>query len=193
MSRQVVSGYVGRSVSAAELIEAVANSLGVPNDAVAALDSNEVDPVAYVEVLRESGEYPTRVTAFVDDARVPVGAGKRDLIAVLARQLGASLLYDDGTSTNPYRWVRVDPDGRRYEVFDDPASETLRIDPAHEPLRIDEELEWEQASLDSALATMVSATGQPAPAVELRRLAELRRVLTERQRSPRGPTGTVVK
>lgn len=135
--RQLVSGYLSRVVEGESVRSAVADSLGLSKTDIVLGDA-DADPVVFVEVTPEGGEFPTRVIAFVDAARTPAFTGKPRLLADLARRLGASVLYDDGGSTSPYRWVRVDPDGRRYEVFEDTTSDDLRLDPSEDAQLLDE-------------------------------------------------------
>jgi hypothetical protein len=56
----------------------------------------------------------------------------------MSRSLGEDILYDDGASFNPYRWVLMTPDGTRFEVFEDPDAEPsdLLIDPRIPPRQL---------------------------------------------------------
>ena len=58
----------------------------------------------------------------------------------LARVLGQEVLYDDGASSVPTRWVLVRPDGTRFEVFEDSTQEgpDLVLDSDEPPRRLPE-------------------------------------------------------
>jgi len=132
--RRIVSGYLGRVVEAAQVRAALATALAVPSADVVADDDDAPAPAAYVEVTYGPGDLPTRFVAFVDPARAP---DEDALVVALARTLGASVFYDDGASSDPTRWLRVDADGARYEVFDVGASDELRLDPTRGTRRLD--------------------------------------------------------
>lgn len=130
--RTVVSGYLQRALDVATLRAAWAAVLDVPVVRVAVGDAATDDAAVALEVTAEPGEYQTRFVAFVAPGLDPSA-----LIAALARWLDVSVLYDDGASTDPTRWVRVDPDGARDEVFEDTSSEGLRLDPERGARRLD--------------------------------------------------------
>jgi hypothetical protein len=91
--------------------------------------------VAFVEAWTQHGDFGLRLEVFVDTTRAPGYRGEAALLAGLARALGEDVLFDDGASTNPYRWVLVRPDGALFEVFED-----ARVDPPF--LVLDRRLEW---------------------------------------------------
>ena len=131
--RVLIAGYLRRFDGWSRLCEAMAAVLGVPPSQVIALEASG-DPVAFLSARTQHGDFAVAIEAFVDRTRAPGFAGKDAMMAALARQLGVEILYDDSSSTIPYRWVLASPEGKRFEVFERPDDgPDLRLDPAHAP------------------------------------------------------------
>jgi hypothetical protein len=120
--REMVSGYLRRLDDWTALRAAIARHLGV---AVAEVTEGEGGdgPAARVEASPQPGDFTLRLEVYVDADRAPGWQGEAALLSGLASELGVDVLYDDGASPNPYRWVLVRPDGSRAEVFEDAARE----------------------------------------------------------------------
>jgi hypothetical protein len=118
MLREMVSGHVRRFGGWTALRRAVASELGIALEEVLELAAAG-SPVAYVDARAQHGQFQLRLEIFVDPSRAPRWRSPEALLAGLARALGEDVLFDDGGSRNPYRWVLVRPDGARFEVFED--------------------------------------------------------------------------
>ncbi len=135
IQREMVSGYVRRFGGWRALCEALAAALGVaPGDVIDVEAAG--DPVVFVSARTQHGQFALRIEAFVDVSRAPAWSGKPALMAALARALGEDVLYDDGGSPVPYRWVLQRPDGARFEVFEDTtaAAHELILDASQPPV-----------------------------------------------------------
>jgi len=138
--REMVSCYVRRFGGWNKLRAAIAGELGIAVEDVLDLDACGGPPV-YLQARTQHGDFEISVELYIDTARVSAYRGKTALLRAVARALGEDILYDDGQSVNPYRWVLVQPDGARFEVFEDAAQKLymLVLDREIPPRRIDDE------------------------------------------------------
>lgn len=178
----MVSCYVQRFGGWTRLREAIASELGIGIDDVLDLDAGG-GPAVYLQARTQHGDFQIFLELYIDKSRVGAYRDKAQLLRGLARTLGEDILYDDGQSTNPYRWVLVKPDGSRFEVFEDAAQEShmLVIDRGIAPRRIYdepyfesrqhlpreqrtlEELEWELQQGQLKFAVALDMAQDPGP------------------------------
>lgn len=142
--REMVSCYVRRFDGWTQLREAIAGELGIRVEDVLDLDAGGGPPV-YLQARTQHGDFAISLELYIDTVRVSAYRGKAALVQGLARALGEDLLYDDEQSLNPYRLVVVQPDGARFEVFEDAAQEPymMVLDRKIAPRRIDHEVYFE--------------------------------------------------
>jgi hypothetical protein len=138
--REMVSCYIRRFSGWTRLCDTIANCLGVRKEDILSLNEDG-DPVAYIDARTQHGDFEIVVEIFVDTLRAPAFQDKTSFLKSMSRSLGEDILYDDGVSFNPYRWVLMTPDGTRFEVFEDPAAEQpdLRIDTEIPPRQLEDE------------------------------------------------------
>jgi hypothetical protein len=120
--RELVSGYLRRFPGWTPLRQAMAAVLGVTAEDIIDVEAAG-DPIIYLDARTQHGEFRLRIQAFIDASRAPEYRGKTAFLKGLARVLGQEVLYDDGGSPAPTRWVLVRPDGARFEVFEDAMQE----------------------------------------------------------------------
>lgn len=137
--REMVSGYLRRFPGWTPLRQAMATVLGVTVEDIIDLETAG-DPIIYLDARTQHGEFKLRVEAFIDASRAPEYRGETAFWKGLARVLGQEVLYDDGGSSVPTRWVLVRPDGIRFKVFEDSTQEGPDpvLDPDEPPRRLPE-------------------------------------------------------
>jgi hypothetical protein len=118
IQRENVCAFIRRFDGWTPLRTAIASQLGCPVEDVIDLEE-EGTPVAFLSAHTQHGEFAIMIELFIDTGRAPGYRGRDRFTTGLARALGEELLYDDGRSQNPYRWVLVQPDGVRLEVYED--------------------------------------------------------------------------
>jgi hypothetical protein len=139
-TRAMVGGYVRSFPGWTPLRQAMAAVLGIAADDI--IDLNDTgDPVVYLDARTQHGEFALRLEAFVDETRAPGFRGRTAFWQGLARRLEQEVLYDDGASPIPTRWVLVQPDGERFEVFELATGDgpDLLLDPEEGRRRLPEE------------------------------------------------------
>ncbi len=134
----MIGCYVRRFGGWTALCEALARSLRIsPADILAVEEQG--DPVVFLDARTQHGDFALRVQAHIDEARAPGFRGETALMRDLARDLGEDLIYDDGASPAPTRWVLVRPNGERFEVFEraDASGHELVLDGSIPPRRLE--------------------------------------------------------
>ena len=133
-TRAHVSAYLRRFDGWTALVTAIAAELGVATGDVIA-ESAPGDPVAFLEARTQRGDFAIAMRVFIDSERAPGFHGTDAFLIGLAKRLACEVLYDDGRSDTPTRWVLVRPVGGRFEVFEDAdaGAAELVLDPSTPP------------------------------------------------------------